>query len=146
MQVKIIYKMISCIFEFYASYKLINIKNYRKYSDNLTLNVLDLSHIELATEADRKYHIHKWAMLFKATTWEEIKMIAENNEYLNEASKTMFRMSADELVRKRCRDREEYYQDLKNYERVIAEKDRRYKQAIAEIEQLRAEVERLKKQ
>lgn len=68
MQVKIIYKMISCIFEFYASYKLINIKNYRKYSDNLTLNVLDLSHIELATEADRKYHIHKWAMLFKATT------------------------------------------------------------------------------
>lgn len=146
MQVKIIYKMISYIFEFYASYKLINIKNYRKYSDNLTLNVLDLSHIELATEADRKYHIHKWAMLFKATTWEEIKMIAENNEYLNEASKTMFRMSADELVRKRCRDREEYYQDLKNYEQVIAEKDRRYKQAIAEIEQLRAEVERLKKQ
>lgn len=55
------------------AYKLINIKNHRKYSDNLTLNVLDLSHIELATEEDKLYHIHKWAMLFKATTWEEIK-------------------------------------------------------------------------
>ena len=65
--------------EFYASYKLINIKNYRKYSDRLTLNVVNLSRIELATEEDRKYHIHKWAMLFKATTWEEIKMIAEKN-------------------------------------------------------------------
>ena len=132
--------------EFYASYKLINIKNHRKYSDNLTLNVLDLSHIELATEEDKMYHIHKWAMLFKATTWEEIKMIAEQNEYLQEASKTMFRMSADELIRKRCRDREEYYQDLRNYERVIAEKDRKYKQALAEIERLRAENEILRKQ
>lgn len=142
--------------EFYASYKLINIKKHRKYSDNLTLNVLDLSHIELATEEDKLYHIHKWAMLFKATTWEEIKMIAEQNEYLQEASKTMFRMSADELIRKRCRDREEYYQDLRNYERVIAEKDRQYeqvvaekdrqyKQALAEIERLRAEVECLRK-
>lgn len=132
--------------EFYASYKLINIKNHRKYSDNLTLNVLDLSHIELATEEDKMYHIHKWAMLFKATTWEEIKMIAEQNEYLQEASKTMFQMSADELIRKRCRDREEYYQDLRNYERVIAEKDRKYKQALAEIERLRAENEILRKQ
>lgn len=131
--------------EFYASYKLINIKNHRKYSDNLTLNVLDLSHIELATEEDKLYHIHKWAMLFKATTWEEIEMIAEENEYLKEASKTMFRMSADDLIRKRCRDREEYYQDLRNYERVIAEKDRKYEQAIAEIERLRSEVERLRK-
>ena len=132
--------------EFYASYKLINIKNYRKYSDNLTLNVIDLSHIDLATEEDKYYHIHKWAMLFKATTWEELKMIAEKNEYLKEASKTMFRMSADDLIRKRCRDREEYYQDLRNYERVIAEKDRKYKQAVTEIEQLRAEINRLRQQ
>lgn len=142
--------------EFYASYKLINIKSHRKYSDNLTLNVLDLSHIELATEEDKLYHIHNWAMLFKATTWEEIEMIAEENEYLKEASKTIFRMSADDLIRKRCRDREEYYQDLRNYERVIAEKDRKYEQvvaekdrkyeqAVAEIERLRSEVERLRK-
>ena len=98
-----------------------------------------------ATEEDKLYHIHKWAMLFKATTWEEIEMIAEENEYLKEASKTMFRMSADDLIRKRCRDREEYYQDLRNYERVIAEKDRKYEQAVAEIERLRSEVERLRK-
>lgn len=132
--------------EFYSSYKLINIKNHRKYSDNLTLNVLDLSHIELAAKEDKRFHIHKWAMLFKATTWEEVKMIAEQNEYLIEASKTMFQMSADELIRKRCRDREEYYQDLRNYERAIAEKERQCEQLTTENDQLRAEIARLKKQ
>ena len=105
--------------EFYASYKLINVKNHQKYSDSLTLHVVDLSRIDLATEEDRKYHIHEWALLFKSTTWEEIKMLASKDEYLQEASETIFRMSADELVRKRCRDREEYYQDLRNYERKI---------------------------
>ncbi|MDE6213682.1 MAG: PD-(D/E)XK nuclease family transposase, partial [Lachnospiraceae bacterium] len=91
--------------EFYASYKLINIKNYQKYSDSLTLYVVDLSHINLATEEDKRYHINEWAELFKATTWEEIRMIASKDEYLKEAAQTMFRMSADDLIRKRCRDR-----------------------------------------
>ena len=105
--------------EFYASYKLINVKNHQKYSDSLTLHVVDLSRIDLATEEDKRYHIHEWAMLFKAATWEEIKMLASKDEYLQEASETIFRMSADELVRKRCLDREEYYQDLRSYERKI---------------------------
>lgn len=131
--------------EFCASYKLINTKSYQKYSDNLTLYVIDLLHIELATEEDKQYHIHEWAMLFKAATWEEVRMIASKDEYLNEAAQTMFRMSADDLIRKRCRDREEYYQDLRNYERVIAEKERSIAEKEQENEKLRAEIERLKK-
>lgn len=50
-------------------------------------------------------------------------MIAAGDEYLKEAANTMFELSADEQIRKQCRDREEYYQDLHNYERVIAQKD-----------------------
>lgn len=110
--------------EFYASYKLINVKNHQKYSDNITLYVVDLSRIDLATEEDKRYHINDWASLFKAVTWEELKMTASKDEYLKEAAQTIFRMSADEEIRKRCRDREEYYQDLRNYERKI-EQDRK---------------------
>ena len=110
--------------EFYASYKLINVKNHQKYSDNLTLYVVDLSRIDLATDEDKRYHIHDWACLFKAVTWEELKMIASKDEYLKEAAQTIFRMSAEDEIRKRCRDREEYYQDLRNYERKI-EQDRK---------------------
>ena len=125
--------------EFYASYKLINVKNNQKYSDSLTLNVVDLSRTDLATDEDRKYHIHEWAMLFKAATWEEIKMLASKDEYLKEASETIFRMSADDLVRKRCRDREEYYQDLRNYERKI-ERDRLEHEQ--DLENYKREIER----
>ena len=67
--------------EFCASYQLMNPKNNTLYSSNFTLNVIDLTHIDLATEEDKKFHIDKWARLFKATTWEEVHMLAEKNEY-----------------------------------------------------------------
>ncbi len=121
--------------EFHSTYKLVNIKNYQKYSDSLTLHVVDLSHIELATEEDKRYHIHEWAAFFKADTWEEIRMIASKDEYLKEASQTMFRMSAEDLIRKRCRDREEYYQDLRSYERAIEESERKREQDRLEHEE-----------
>ena len=132
--------------EFHAAYKLINVKNFRTYGDSLTLHVVDLSNIELATEEDKRYHTHEWAMLFKADTWEEIRMIASKDKYLEEASKTMFQMSADDLVRKRCRDREEYYQDLRSYEKAIEESERKREQDRKEYETaLREQAEQLQK-
>lgn len=109
--------------EFYATYKLMNIKNQHIYSDNFTLSVVDLTKINLATEEDRAFQIDHWAALFKAKTWEDIKMLAENNEYIAEASETLFELNADEQIKKRCLDREEYYQDLRSYEKAIAERD-----------------------
>lgn len=132
--------------EFYATYKLMNTKNQNVYSDNFTLCVVDLTQVNLATSEDRDYHIDYWAALFKATTWEDIKMLAEKDKYLNEASKTIFQLSADEQIQKRCRDREEYYQDLRNYEKVIAEKNMQVEELTSENEKLRAQIEALKKQ
>lgn len=109
--------------EFYAAYKLMNMKNHHIYSDNFVLSVIDLSRIDLATSEDKKYHIDAWTNLFKATTWEEIKGMAPKNEYLQEASKSIFQFNTDEQIRKLCRDRVEYYQDLHNYERTIAQKE-----------------------
>lgn len=109
--------------EFYATYKLINVKSGHVYSDKLTLSVIDLTCIHLVTEEDRLYHLDCWTSLFKATTWEEIKMLAQKDSYIHEASDTMFRLSADEEIQKRCRDREEYYLDILNYQHVIAQKE-----------------------
>lgn len=50
-------------------------------------------------------------------------MLASENSYIAEASDTMFRLSADEDIRKRCQDREEYYREIRTYKRIIAEKD-----------------------
>ena len=112
-----------------------NVKNHHLYSDNFTLSVVDLSRIDLATDEDKRYHIDYWAKLFKATTWEEIKMLAEKDQYIDEASKTIFQLSADEQIRKRCLDREEYYLDMQAYEREVANS----KKAIAEKEKVIAE-------
>lgn len=116
--------------EFYSTYKLINVKNHHIYSDNFILNVVNLSRIDLATKEDRAYGIDHWAALFKAKTWEELKMIAEKDKDIEEAARSLFQFCTDEQVRKLCRDREEYYQDLRNYEREI----KRMKKVIAEKE------------
>lgn len=93
--------------EFYATYKLLNIKNQHLYSDKVTLCVVDLNHIELATDEDKTYGVDLWARLFKATTWEEIKMIAKNNPVIIDACESLYILNADEIARQRSRARED---------------------------------------
>ena len=93
--------------EFYSTHRMMNIRNYHVYSDKFTLSVIDLNQIELATEEDRAYGVDYWARLFKAKTWEEIKMLAKNNEYLQEAADSLYVANADEIVRQQCLAREE---------------------------------------
>lgn len=93
--------------EFYATYRLLNIRDSFEYSDKLTLSVVDLGHVELATESDKAYGIDKWAALFRSISWEEILMIAKNNEYLMEAAKTLYNLNSDDMVRQRCQARKD---------------------------------------
>lgn len=130
--------------EFYATYKLTNVKNGHIYSDNFILSVVDLSRIDMATEEDKAYGIDHWAALFKAKTWEEIKMIASKDKDMEEAARSLFEFCTDEQVRKLCRDREEYYQDLRNYEREIERMGAVIEEKDALIEKLSAELEALK--
>lgn len=75
-------------------------------------------------------------------------MIAEKNEYLNEASKTIFHMTAEEQIQKRCQDREDYYSDIRSYKKevarlsdVITEKDIALASLEAKIKELEAQLE-----
>ena len=79
--------------EFFATYWLMNEKNHHVYSRKFRLSVLDLNQIELAAEEDIKYKIDYWANLFKSTTWEELKMIAKSDEYIQEAVDTVYQLS-----------------------------------------------------
>ena len=93
--------------EFYATYQLLNIKDYHRYSSKFTLSVVNLTQTELAREEDKANKIDYWARLFKAKTWEEIKMLAQNNEYLEEAANSIYKANAVEIVRQQCRARED---------------------------------------
>lgn len=93
--------------EFYATYKMLNVKNHLVYSDKFILSVVNLNQIELATKEDKAYNIDYWARIFKAKTWEELKMFAKDNEYLQEAAESLYVANADEIVRQQCRARED---------------------------------------
>ncbi len=88
--------------------------------------MVDLNKTELATDEDKRYGIDKWAKLFKANTWEAVKMLAEEDVYIKDASKTIFELCADLEVKKRCWEREEfedYAERLAKAEAELAQRD-----------------------
>lgn len=93
--------------EFYSTYHLANDKTGRIYSDKLCLHVLELSKAEYATADDRAYNIDYWARLFKATTWEELKMLANEQVNLQSTVETIYRVNADDYVRAELEARED---------------------------------------
>lgn len=88
--------------EFYATYQILNIKNHHLYSSKFSLSVVNLTQIAMATDEDKAHGIDYWARLFKANTWEEIKMLAKDNEYLEAAANSLYEANADRMVRERC--------------------------------------------
>ena len=69
----------------------------------------------MATEDDKMYRVDYWARLFKSKTWEEIKMLAQDNEYLDAAANSLYEANSDRMVRERCRARKE----AERYERTL---------------------------
>ena len=106
--------------EFYSTYQFLNVKNHTLYSDKLRISVLDLSRIDLATEEDRQYQLDHWAALFKAKTWEELQMLAQNNNYFKEASETVYQLTQEEQIRQQCLAREDYNRTMKGIENTFA--------------------------
>lgn len=105
--------------EFFATYQVTNTSNpdYSYiYSDKLRISVVDLTQIERATKEDKAYGIDLWARVFTATTWEEIEVLAQNNEYLKEAVSGVRQLTEDEKIRQQCQAREDfaYWERIRN--------------------------------
>lgn len=104
--------------EFYATFLLMNRCSHKVYNDKFRLSVVSLSQIDLATEEDRRYQVDKWARLFKATTWEDLKMVGTNDSVFQEAGTVMYEVSEDEHMRQILEAREDARRnasDLKKY-------------------------------
>ena len=123
----------------------LDIVQHRIYSSKFAVNVLDLSHIELATQEDKEWNLDFWARLFKAKTWEEMKMIAKDNEYFTEASNTLCDLYADFNVRERCRDREDYELEQKYLHDTIAQQSDKILQQENMLAQQAEELEQSRK-
>ena len=127
-------------------------KSHQIYSDKLHLCVLDLTHIELAMEEDKRYCIDHWARLFKSHTWEELKMLAEKNPIIDEAASTIYSISQDSIMLEKIRAREEAIahenymrKQLEEQHKQLDEKDKQLNEKDALIARLLRENEELRR-
>ena len=97
--------------QFYSEYYLRETKTNHIYDDKLCIRMLNLTQIENVTEEEQQSNLYKWAKLFKATTWEEIKMLADKDSSISEFTFTLHEMSEDEKIYQQCLARERYERD-----------------------------------
>lgn len=96
----------------YSDYFLYNLKTGHKYSDKFGIYMLQLNQLGNPDDEKDIPEIYYWAQLFKAKTWEEIKMLAEKNEYIKQSIVTLQELTADEKAKMQMEARERYRRDL----------------------------------
>ena len=115
---------------FYSKNLMMDTETHHVYSSKFAIHVLDLKQINNASSEDKHWGLDNWARLFKAATWEDVKMIAANNKYLTEAANTMHELYSDREMRRQMENREDFIRHQKRDQRmlkdqadIIAEKD-----------------------
>jgi predicted transposase/invertase (TIGR01784 family) len=120
--------------EFYARYRLRNERTGQLYTSKFLISVVDLTQIHLATEEDIQAHRNLWASFFKATTWEELNMLAQQDTNIKKAVTTVHRLTEDEEFRQQYEAREDrirqqldhdywYDTEIRKRDAAIAERD-----------------------
>ena len=61
--------------------------------------MLQLNHIELATDEDKANNLDHWARLFVADTWEELKALVNEHPEFEEAVSMIYEANADDTVK-----------------------------------------------
>ena len=158
---------------FYSKNLMMDTETHHVYSSKFAIHVLDLKQVNNASSDDKHWGLDSWAKLFKATTWEDVKMIAANNKYLAEAANTMHELYSDREMRRQMENREDFIRRQKRDQRMLkdqadiiaeqadeiaeqadeiaekdsalAEKDSALAEQADEIARLRAQIEALKK-
>ena len=85
------------------------------------------------------YKTDKWASLFKATTWEEIKMLAQENDYIMSAAKSMYSSVTDPRILKLCTRRQEEIDGDNHRRERLAELEKSDAEQKAQIAALTAD-------
>jgi predicted transposase/invertase (TIGR01784 family) len=120
--------------ELYARYRLRNEQTGQLYSSKFLISVVELTQIHLATREDIQAHRDLWASFFKATTWEELKMLAQQDTNIAKAVTTVHRLTEDEEFRQQYEAREDrirqqldhdywYDTEIKKRDAALADKD-----------------------
>lgn len=98
--------------EFYSEYVFYCRKTGHVYSDKIGMYMLQLRQLENSKNEKEMPELYRWAQLFQATTWEEIKMLADNNQDMKDCVVTIKKLTADEKTRQQLEAREKHQRDM----------------------------------
>jgi len=126
---------------FYTTYHLADDITHKIYTGKFQLSVLYLNHVDKATEEDLAYHLDYWASFFKATTWEELKTLAEKSPIFTEATKTVYSTTADLCTQTMLEAYEEYEKLYRTIKREAEEEIAQGKEALAQKKEELAQCE-----
>jgi predicted transposase/invertase (TIGR01784 family) len=130
--------------EFYANYYLKNDMNGHIYTRDLSLRVLYLNHIDLATKKDREYGLDYWAQAFLASTWEDLKGLAGKGEVFRKVAEEMYTVNADVSQRSLAEAHRKYVETFTTLKNGLERAEKRADAAEAEVQRLREEIAQLK--
>ena len=138
--------------EFFASYRLLNVKNHNEYTSKFQLYVLDLNQIELATQEDRNNERDVWARLFQAKTRGDLMSIAQQYKEFEPVINRMNTLMSDDAIQlqydaeETLRNREKgIRKKIHNLEEQLLEKDSQLADQKARIAELEAKLAQLQK-
>ena len=108
-------------------------KKHTGYCGKFKICVFSLNHLDEVPENERKNHngLYYWAKLFTVKSWEELKMIANEDPRMTSYVTTVRKLSAEEKVAQACEASRRYSNDIASYEeekRLAKQKKRSRKQ------------------
>ncbi len=96
----------------YLDYFFYNLDTAHKYSDKVSIRVLQLNQLDNEANEKKWQELYHWARLFKAQTWEEMRMLAEKNDAIRECVFTYKELTADEMAQMQLEALDNYYRRL----------------------------------
>lgn len=96
----------------YLDYFFCNLDTAHKYSDKMSIRVLQLNQLDSETDEKQWPELYHWARLLKAQTWEEMRMMAEKDDTIRECVFTLKELTADEKARMQMEALDNYYRRL----------------------------------
>ncbi len=96
----------------YSEYFMMEKENHHIYSGKFSIRMLQLNQLGNPEDEEKMPEVYHWAQLFKATTWEEVFMVAEKNEAIKEGIVTLKQLTEDEKEQQRIEGRLRYESEI----------------------------------
>lgn len=106
----------------YTDYYFYHYNTGHKYSDKMSIHVLQLNQLGKKEDEEEMPELYHWAQMFKATSWEEVMMLVKKNEGIEECVLTWKELTDDERARMQYEARLDYQRRLKDAELYGIEK------------------------